>query len=129
MLKIKACGKWGTSAMWAFEEVTAAEVSSEMGQAELTPKVAGTIEQEAAGLVRDGERQKTYGHPRGDFDRVAGMWSALLGIKVTAEDVAVMMIAFKLARLKQTPQHHDTKVDVIGYAICLDRLDEDASAA
>jgi Domain of unknown function (DUF6378) len=53
------------------------------------------------------------------------MWSALLGITITAEDVAIMMIAFKLARLKQTPTHRDTKVDVIGYTICLDRLDEE----
>jgi hypothetical protein len=82
------------------------------------------IEDEAGKLVRRGARQETYGHPRGDFDRVAGMWSALLGVKIDAEKVAVMMIAFKLARLSQTPQHRDSKVDVIGYTICLDRLDE-----
>lgn len=83
-----------------------------------------SIEEEASRLVRNGPRQKTYGHPRGDFDRVAGMWAALLGIPLTAEDVAIMMVAFKLARARQTPQHRDTKVDIIGYTICLDRLDE-----
>lgn len=87
------------------------------------------IEHEAGRLVREGARQQTYGHPRGDFDRVAGMWAALLGVPVTAEQVAVMMIAFKLARLSKTPQHRDTKVDVIGYTICLDRLDEPQESA
>ena len=79
------------------------------------------IEQEARRLVY-GERAKTYGHPRGDFDRVAGMWSAMLGIPIDAEHVALMMIAFKLARLAATPEHRDSQVDVIGYALALDRL-------
>ena len=79
------------------------------------------IEQEARRLVY-GERAKTYGHPRGDFDRVAGMWTAMLGIPIDAEHVALMMIAFKLARLAATPEHRDSQVDVIGYALALDRL-------
>lgn len=89
-----------------------------------------TIEQEAGRLVRNGPRQQTYGHPRGDFDRVARRWSVYLdtklreGVSLTAEDIAIMMIDFKLARLSQTPQHRDTKVDIIGYTICLDRLSD-----
>lgn len=82
------------------------------------------IEQEAKRLVY-GDRAKTYGHPRGDFDRVAKMWSAILDCEVTAEQVAIMMVAFKLARLTQTPGHHDSQVDTIGYMLCLSRLQED----
>jgi Domain of unknown function (DUF6378) len=101
-------------------------VSSERERDGLKPLDAPrTIEQEAGWLVRDGDRAKTYGHPRGDFDRVGKMWSAILGIPVTAEQVALMMIAFKLARATQTPQHRDTQVDIIGYTICLDRLNEE----
>jgi hypothetical protein len=85
------------------------------------PDHAEGIEQEARRLVY-GERAKTYGHPRGDFDRVAGMWSAMLGVPIDAEHVALMMIAFKLARLAATPEHRDSQVDVIGYALALDRL-------
>lgn len=92
------------------------------------PVEPSTIEDKASYLVRKGPRQQTYGHPRGDFDRVALMWQAILGVPVTAEQVAVMMIAFKLARLSQTPQHQDSKIDVIGYTICLDRLQEYDSA-
>lgn len=88
------------------------------------------IEDEAARLVRNGKRQGTYGHPRGDFDTIAKMWSAILSkfnqqeVRVDAEQVALLMIAMKLSRLARDPSHHDSRVDIIGYAICLDRLDE-----
>lgn len=87
------------------------------------------IELEARRLVRNGQRQKNYGHPRGDFDTIARYWSNHLGHDVTAEDVAIMMTLLKLARLKSNPQHHDSRVDGIGYLICLDRLDEPQEAA
>jgi Domain of unknown function (DUF6378)/Domain of unknown function (DUF4406) len=89
-----------------------------------------TIEQEASRLVRNGERQQNYGHPRGDFDQIALYWTADLagklenGITVNAYDVAQMMISLKKARLKSNPHHRDSKVDIIGYTICHDRLDE-----
>jgi hypothetical protein len=82
------------------------------------------IDAEARRLVY-GDRAATYGHPRGDFDRVAKMWGAILNTTVTAEQVAIMMVAFKLARLSQTPTHHDSQVDTIGYMLCLARLLED----
>lgn len=82
------------------------------------------IDQEARRLVY-GDRAATYGHPRGDFDRVAKMWGAILNTDINAEQVAIMMVAFKLARLSQTPTHHDSQVDTIGYMLCLARLAED----
>lgn len=90
-----------------------------------TPGAPELIENEASRLVRGGERQANYGHPRGDFDTIAALWSPILGTEVTAERVALCMIALKLARLVSNPKHHDSRVDVIGYAICLDRLDEE----
>lgn len=84
------------------------------------------IEQEAARLVRGGARQKNYGHPRGDFDTIAAFWSPVLKVPVTAEQVALCMIGLKMARLASNPKHHDSLVDIIGYAICYDRLDEAA---
>lgn len=90
-----------------------------------------TIEQEAARLVRNGARQGTYGHPRGDFDTIAQIWSAILTkangqfVDVRAEEVALCMAGLKLSRLARDPHHHDSKVDVIGYMVCLDRLDEE----
>jgi hypothetical protein len=88
---------------------------------DFVPELADGIEAQAAKLVY-GDRAATYGHPRGDFDKVAGMWSAILDVPITADMVAVMMVAFKLARLSKSPAHRDTQVDVIGYVLCLDRL-------
>lgn len=52
------------------------------------------------------------------------MWSGVLGVDVTPEDVALMMACLKISRLRSTPHHHDSIVDLIGYAICYSRLDE-----
>lgn len=89
------------------------------------------IEEEAARLVRNGKRQATYGHPKGDFMTIARIWSAILtsalGHEVTCTDelVAIMMAGLKLARLSSSPKHRDSQVDTIGYMICLSRLDEE----
>ncbi|MFJ5532461.1 DUF6378 domain-containing protein [Streptomyces sp. NPDC093261] len=81
-----------------------------------------TVEQEAALLTRDGDRQRTYGHPREDYTRVAWMWSAILGAEVTAEQAALCMVAVKISRLCHTPEHRDSVVDLIGYGIVYDRI-------
>lgn len=82
------------------------------------------VELEANRLVRNGARQAVYGHPRDDFKRTAGMWSALLGTEVSAHQVALMMAMLKMSRLVSTPDHRDSVVDLIGYAVCYDRLGE-----
>lgn len=87
-----------------------------------------TIDQEARRLVFHGPRQQDYGHPREDFTRIAQIWSAILGTEVTAEQALIMMAGLKLARLSTSFQHHDSKVDVIGYMLCLDRLAGDADS-
>jgi hypothetical protein len=86
-----------------------------------------TIEQEARRLVH-GERDQTYDNPRGNFARIAKVWSGLLASKlkedIVEEEVAIMMSGLKLARLMHRYQHRDGKVDAIGYVLCLDWLGE-----
>lgn len=82
------------------------------------------VEIQAASLTRNGQRQQEYGHPSSDFNRTAGMWSAYLGHDVTGADVALMMAMVKISRLRATPGHKDSIVDLLGYGICLSRLDE-----
>lgn len=88
------------------------------------------VEYEASRIVRNGERQKSYGHPNQDFERTAGMWTAFLrhkllpGVSITMEEMALMMGQLKMSRLASTPGHHDSLVDLIGYAICASRLKE-----
>ena len=62
------------------------------------------------------ERGKTYGAMRPNMTRIAGLWTVLLGVTVTPAQVAMCMIAVKLARLVETPDHVDSVVDIAGYA-------------
>lgn len=41
---------------------------------------------------------------------------------LTQDDVGVMMILLKQARLANSPRHRDSVVDTIGYAALLDRI-------
>lgn len=70
---------------------------------------------EEANTITTGERQKVYGHPYDDYSRTAALWSAILGHEVTAAQAALCMIAVKLSRLCNTPDHRDTMIDIAGY--------------
>lgn len=77
------------------------------------------VELEAQRLVRSGERQAQYGHPSEDFARTAQQWG------MHPIGVAIRMIQLKLSRLMSRGWHRDSVVDTIGYAICMQRLEED----
>lgn len=111
-LDLKFYVAWHNGNVWQYEPTAIKDAGVE------------GIDQEARRLVY-GERAQTYGHPRGDFDKIAGLWAALLEIPITAEQVALMMAALKLARLSSTPTHRDSQVDTIGYILCLARVQED----
>lgn len=68
------------------------------------------------------QRGKHYGDMRANLGRIAARWSLTVGVPVTPEQVAVMMIDLKLARLAENPHHADSILDVAGYAELLDRL-------
>lgn len=66
--------------------------------------------------VITGERQDMYGQPEDSFSQIASLWSAYLGVKVSREDAAHMMILLKIARTKGQEYHVDNYVDICGYA-------------
>ena len=81
-----------------------------------------TIISEAAALV-DGERQSDYGDIKTNMVNVAKIWSGVLGVEVTAEQVPLCLIGLKLAR--QSNKHKkDNLVDIVGYAEISSRLNE-----
>ena len=84
----------------------------------LEPREA--ILDEAKRLVH-GDRNDDYGHPFHDFNRAATMWTVILETRVTAEDVALCMIAVKIAREVNKPKR-DNLVDIAGYAEALDMV-------
>jgi hypothetical protein len=108
------------------------------------------ITDEAWGLVVQGERQSTYGHPNQDFRTTGRQWGALIenwlvsqgyvfyqkveGAALPAQArtdfpdippklVALMMAALKASRESQAPKH-DNRVDAIGYWLCADRIED-----
>lgn len=68
--------------------------------------------------IVNGEREQQYGSPEDNFHSIAVMWSAYLGIRVSSEDVAAMMILLKVARISSGQYKDDNWIDVIGYAAC-----------
>lgn len=80
-----------------------------------------TILQEAQRLVY-GDRQGTYGHPGDDYERTAAMWSAILGVTVTAKQAVLCMCAVKISREVHRPSR-DNLVDLAGYAACAARIE------
>jgi hypothetical protein len=78
---------------------------------------------EDAGVIVDGDREKTYGHPSLNFARTAVLWSVVFGHKVTLEQVALAMICLKLAREVHEPTR-DNLVDLVGYARCIEKMND-----
>lgn len=65
------------------------------------------------------ERQDSYGKPENNFAIIADLWSGYLGgVVLKAEDVAIMMILLKIARIRTGRFKPDNYIDIAGYAAC-----------
>ena len=64
----------------------------------------------------NGPRAKEYGPAKFNHERIATIWSVVLGRCVTPEQVVACMIVLKLARLAEDSTKDDSWVDIIGYA-------------
>lgn len=66
-----------------------------------------------------GQREQNYGSPEDVFGMIAKLWSVYLETTIGPEDVAIMMIMLKIARLTGSEyQSEDSWVDIAGYAAC-----------
>lgn len=73
---------------------------------------------EKAKEVVTGERVDIYGNPEDNFKEIAEYWSLYLGKKITPQDVAILMIFLKIARIKTGQDHIDNFIDIAGYSAC-----------
>lgn len=65
-----------------------------------------------------GDRDHQYGSPERNFSKIAEFWSDYLEYNITAHDVAVMMVLFKVARVQSGQHKADNYIDLAGYAVC-----------
>jgi len=102
----------------------------EQGYAE-APKVP--MLHKAQELVQ-GARQSDYGDKLQNFTQIAMLFQGVLAMKlqaqacITPEDVAMLMMQVKLARLAKSPDHFDSIMDVAGYAACFSILQDERAA-
>lgn len=80
------------------------------------PRTGSEMLHDAAEVIE--QRGKVYGSPKKDFERTAMMWSAIIGAPVQPQHVAMCMMALKISRLCETPNHADSWLDIAGYAAC-----------
>lgn len=78
--------------------------------------------EEAAKIV-DNDRNEAYDHPFDNFTRIAKVWSGILDLEITPEQVGLCMVGVKLAREAFKPKQ-DNIVDGIGYLLCLNTINE-----
>jgi len=78
----------------------------------------------AAGEAVNGSRDQDYGSPEQSFEKIAGLWNAYLDRHPNEPgylepwDVAAMLALLKVARIRRSPGHRDSWVDLAGYAAC-----------
>lgn len=82
-----------------------------------SPRSAAAVCAKAAELV-GGDREKQHGAKQENFDNIAALWSAYLGVPITARQFAVLMVLLKVARAKTGEFNLDDYVDMAGYAGC-----------
>ena len=76
-----------------------------------------------ANVIVNGPRAALYGAPLVNHQRIAAIWSVILGTHVTPRQAALCMIGVKLAREAHAPKR-DNLVDIAGYAEVAQRCGE-----
>lgn len=90
------------------------------------PEVSENVEivsilDEAKAIIH-GDREKTYGNPGVNVQRIAALWAVIFGHEVSMDQVCLAMACVKIARLIHTPTHRDSQVDLPGYIALMERI-------
>lgn len=117
--KPKFCGDGGhcfniVSALQMDPDDSYKEFMGDYGDSPVLSKAVETV---------DGrDKQEHYGPPEESMRRIGLIWSGILGVEISPEKVALMMLGLKAARLSIDPRHVDSLVDAGGYVRILERL-------
>lgn len=74
-----------------------------------------------------GDRDQQYGGPEESFRMIAALWEPYIrqkcvsdgaDVAIDAEDVAAMMVLFKMARVATGSYKADSWIDAAGYSAC-----------
>lgn len=84
----------------------------------------GEILKEADRLTH-GDRNKNYGSPLVNHQRIAQLWSVWLETEITPAQAAMCLALVKVARLIETPDHLDSFVDLAAYASIAGEIETD----
>ena len=84
----------------------------------------GEILKEADRLTH-GDRNKNYGSPLVNHQRIAQLWSVWLETEITPAQAAMCLALVKIARLIETPDHLDSFVDLAAYASIAGEIETD----
>jgi len=84
----------------------------------------GEILKEADRLTH-GDRNKNYGTPLVNHQRIAQLWSVWLETEITPAQAAMCLALVKVARLIETPDHLDSFVDLAAYASIAGEIETD----
>lgn len=68
------------------------------------------------------QRGSVYGDAVTTHARIAEVWSGIIGIEVTAFQVALCMVGLKLVRASNNPGHGDSLDDAKGYTVIAERI-------
>lgn len=72
-----------------------------------------------------GDRNKMHGSPVDNYKRIAALWGAFLGVEITAEQAALMMVLLKIGR--EGTQHQDDNIrDAHGYLLVHGKIREES---
>ena len=82
-----------------------------------TAELRGYFLDEAKKIVCN-DRETQYGSPENNFQVIADLWQAYLGMDISPEDVAIMMTLMKIARIRSGSFKGDSWIDAIGYMAC-----------
>lgn len=93
---------------------------------------------EAKRLI-EGDRAKSYGSPKKQYEKLAELWSVILDTEITAEQAVMLIIGMKLLRAydqvpganegalthEEKTKHRDSVVDIAGYIGVLGKIEKE----